>query len=142
MIYIANDHAGFDLAIKIVKYLESKNLEHEHVGATTYVKTDNYVEHTLRANKRIVEHENAVGIYLCGTGIGTSIAANRNKKIRAALCHSVEFAYLARFHNNANVLVLPGRYLTDDQAYEIIDTFLETPFEGGRHIERVKMLEQ
>ncbi len=140
MIYIANDHAGFDLAIKIVEYLKNKNIKHEHVGALEYVKTDNYVEHTLRANKLVVENEGAMGIYLCGTGIGTSIAANRNKKIRAALCHSVEFAYLARFHNNANVLVLPGRYLTDEQAYEIIDKFLQTPFEGGRHIERVEML--
>lgn len=142
MIYLACDHAGYDLMQKIIAYLKKENIAFENIGALTYDAKDNYVYHTLKANKKVSLSQDNVGIYICGTGIGTSIAANRNKKIRAALCHNVEFARLARFHNNANVLVLPGRFMSIVTAKKVITTFLQTPFEGGRHIERVNLLEE
>lgn len=142
MIYLACDHAGYDLMQKIITYLKKENIAFENIGALTYNAKDNYVYHTLKANKKVSLSQDNVGIYICGTGIGTSIAANRNKKIRAALCHNVEFARLARFHNNANVLVLPGRFMSIVTAKKVITTFLQTPFEGGRHIERVNLLEE
>lgn len=142
MIYLACDHAGYDLMQKIIAYLKKENIDFENIGALTYDAKDNYVYHTLKANKKVSLSQDNVGIYICGTGIGTSIAANRNKKIRAALCHNAQFARLARFHNNANVLVLPGRFMSIVTAKKVITTFLQTPFEGGRHIERVKLLEE
>lgn len=141
MIYLACDHAGYELMQKIIEHLKILNLPFENVGALTYEKTDNYVIYTIKANKKVMLNPDNRGIYICGTGIGTSICANRNKKIRAALCHSVEFAKLSRLHNNANVLVLPGRFMDEKTAFEIVDTFLNTQFEGGRHAERVAMLE-
>lgn len=81
-----------------------------------------------------------MGILICGSGIGISIAANRHANIRAALCHNVEYAKLAREHNNANVLALGARYLTEEEAYKIVITFLETPFLEGRHATRVAKL--
>ena len=90
----------------------------------------------------MLENSNNVGIYLCGTGIGMSIAANRNQKIRAALCTTANFASLARRHNDANVLILPGRYVSRQKAISIIKVFLTTNFEGGRHAKRVKKLKE
>lgn len=137
MIYLANDHAGFELMNNIINYLKSNDIAYEHVGAFTYDSKDSYALYTLRANQKVAKDDNNLGIYVCGTGIGTSIMANRNKHIRAALCHNAEFANLARRHNNANVLALAGRYLTIDHAIPIINTFLNTNFDGGRHQERV-----
>lgn len=142
MIYLACDHAGYHLMQEIIAFLTKENIEFENIGALSYDALDNYVYHTLSANKKVILQENNFGIYICGTGIGTSIAANRNKKIRAALCHNVEFARLARLHNNANVLVLPGRFMKINTAKKVIKTFLNTNFEGGRHEERVNMLEE
>lgn len=142
MIYLACDHAGYHLMQEIIAFLTKENIEFENIGALSYDALDNYVYHTLSANKKVILLENNFGIYICGTGIGTSIAANRNKKIRAALCHKVEFARLARLHNNANVLVLPGRFMKINTAKKVIKTFLNTNFEGGRHEERVNMLEE
>ena len=88
----------------------------------------------------MLENPNNIGIYICGTGIGMSIAANRNPKIRAALCENVKFAHLARAHNNANVLVLSGRFMSKTKAISIIKEFITTNFEGGRHQKRVRKL--
>jgi len=86
------------------------------------------------------KYANNVGIYICGTGIGMCMAANRNPKIRAALCNSANLASLARRHNDANVLVLGGRFITKSKAIRIIKVFLTTNFEGGRHAKRIKKL--
>ena len=85
--------------------------------------------------------KNNLGIVICGTGIGISISANKVKGIRAALCHSVEYAKLCREHNNANVLAMGGRFIAINTAKDMIDTFLSTEFEGGRHIGRVEAIE-
>ena len=90
----------------------------------------------------MLENSNNVGIYICGTGIGMSIAANKNPKIRAALCSNTTYAALARKHNDANVLVLAGRFLNKQKAIRIIKVFLTTNFEGGRHTRRVKKLKE
>ncbi|MFM7911829.1 MAG: RpiB/LacA/LacB family sugar-phosphate isomerase, partial [Bacteroidota bacterium] len=83
----------------------------------------------------------AIGILLCGSGNGVCISANRFQGIRAALCWNVELATLARFHNNANVLCLPARFLGQEEAWSIVQAFLETPFEGGRHLRRIELIE-
>lgn len=140
MIYLANDHAGFALMEQVKQILVAEGYTFEQVGAITLEPSDSYVTYTRLANKKVVESETNFGIYSCGTGIGTSIAANRDKGIRAALCHSVEFASLARRHNNANVLVLPGRFMDETLAKQIVLTFLTTSFEGGRHQHRVEEL--
>ena len=140
MLYLATDHAGFKLMQEIIKYLNEQKVLFNNIGALTYQKDDNYVVYTLKANKKVAEDKNNFGIYICGTGIGTSIAANRDKNIRAALCCNAEFARLSRLHNNANVLVLPGRFLNIEQSKKIIKAFLTTKFEGGRHMMRVEML--
>lgn len=141
MIYLANDHAGYDLANDLVKYFKEEDITFEHVSAGEYDGKDSYVEQTILGSKKVVENAGSVGIFICGTGIGTSIVANRNKKVRAALCHSVEFAKLARMHNHANVLVLPGRFMDIELGKEVVNTFLNTKFEGGRHKDRVDSID-
>ncbi len=140
MIYLASDHAGYELTQQVAKFLTKQNIPFELVGAKTYDAGDNYVTYTRLANQKVLNDQTSFGIYSCGTGIGTSIAANREKGIRAALCHNVEFAELARKHNNANVLVLPGRFMNPTMAKKVVTTFLNTAFEGGRHADRVNML--
>lgn len=142
MIYLASDHAGFELTQKVTKFLTKQNIPFELVGAKTFDASDSYVSYTKLANKEVLKDDANFGIYSCGTGIGTSIAANRQKGIRAALCHNVEFAELARKHNNANVLVLPGRFMSETTAKKVVLTFLNTAFEEGRHAERIKKLEE
>ena len=140
MIYLANDHAGFELIAYVKKVLDQMGLPYEHVGNKTLQAGDNYVTYTKKANEKVAKDDENIGIYSCGTGIGTSIAANRDVRIRAALCHSPEFAKLARKHNNANVLVLPGRFTKKTVAKKIVKTFLAYQFEAGRHTKRVAML--
>ena len=92
MIYLACDHAGFSLMQDIITYFKENNIAFENMGAFSYDAADNYALFTLRANQKVALTDSNFGIYICGTGLGTSIIANRNKKIRAALCHNTEFA--------------------------------------------------
>ena len=141
MIILACDHAGYTLKEQIKEFFNKENITTIDVG--TY-STDNvdYPDYAKAGNQKVLENSNNIGIYICGTGIGMSIAANKNPKIRAALCTSTTFALLARKHNNANVLVLPGRYMNKQKAIRIVKIFLTTNFEGGRHARRVKKLKE
>lgn len=139
MIILACDHRGYELKEKIKKFFNNESIITIDVG--TYSKEGvDYPDFAKKGVAKVLEDSHNVGIFICGTGIGMSIAANRNPKIRAALCTSVKFAELARAHNDANVLVLPGSYMRANKAIRIIKVFLTTTFEGGRHFRRIKKL--
>ena len=139
MIILACDHAGFMLKEQVKSFFNSENITTIDVGSYSTEPSD-YPDFAKAGCERVLEHKQNVGIFICGTGIGMSIACNRNSNIRAALCHKPEIAALARKHNDANVLVLAGRYLSRNQAIKIIKMFLTTDFEKGRHALRLKKL--
>ena len=133
MIILACDHAGYPLKEEIKKFFNNENITTIDVGTYSTDSVD-YPDFAKLGNA------NNIGIYICGTGVGMSIIANRNPKIRAALCWNTTIASLARRHNNANVLVLAGRYTGKRKAIRIVKEFLTTQFEAGRHAKRVKKL--
>ncbi|MBE7082204.1 MAG: ribose 5-phosphate isomerase B [Clostridiales bacterium] len=141
MIILACDHAGYTLKEEIKEFFNKENITTIDVGTYSTESVD-YPDYVKAGNAKVLENSNNIGIYFCGTGIGMSIAANKNPKIRAALCTTVGFACLARKHNDANVLVLPGRYLNKTKAIRIIKEFLTTNFEGGRHLRRIRKLKE
>lgn len=138
-VLIANDHAGLELKHHILTHLESKKIPFEDLGCKAETSVD-YPDYANSLILKMQEYDNCIGILICGSGIGMSIAANRDKSIRAALCHNIEYAKLSRMHNDANVLVLGSRFLSTQESINILDAFLSTPFEGGRHEWRVKKL--
>lgn len=142
MIYLANDHAGLSLMKSIARHLKKNHIDFEWVGNKQLDETDSYVSFTDLGASLVAKDSVHLGIFSCGTGIGSSIAANRHAGIRAALCHNVEYAKLARRHNNANVLVLGGRFVSARLANQMVDAFLTTPFAGGRHLERISQLDK
>ncbi len=139
MIILACDHAGYPLKEEIKKFFNNENITTIDVGTYSTDSVD-YPDFAKLGNTKVLESENNIGIYICGTGVGMSIIANRNPKIRAALCWNTTIASLARRHNNANVLVLAGRYTGKRKAIRIVKEFLTTQFEAGRHAKRVKKL--
>lgn len=138
MIILASDHAGYPLKEEIKKFFNRENIIAIDVGCYSREQLDDYPDFAKAGNAKVLEDSRNVGIYICGTGLGMSMVANRNPKIRAALCHNEIFASFARRHNDANVLVLSGRYTKPRQAIKIIKVFLTTEFEGGRHARRIK----
>jgi len=138
MIILASDHAGYPLKEEIKKFFNSENIIAIDVGCYSRENLDDYPDFAKAGNEKVLEDPRNVGIYICGTGIGMSMVANRNPKIRAALCHDETSASLTRRHNDANVLCLAGRYTTPRKAIKIIKVFLTTEFEGGRHTRRIK----
>lgn len=140
-IVIASDHAGYFLKEKIKEFLQKENYQVIDVGCFSPESVD-YPEYGAKAIEKILNKEADFGILICGTGLGMSIVANRFSGIRAALCHEPFSAKMARLHNNANVLVLGGRIIGDGIAIEIVKTFFETPFEGGRHERRINLIEK
>ena len=134
-LYVASDHAGVDLKNSLKGHVEKKIIVYDlGTDSTNSVDYPDYAEKVCQALK---QNNSARGVLLCGTGIGMSIAANRNRHIRAALCATPEAAKMARLHNDANVLVLGARVLDTAQALAIVDAFLATDFEGGRKALRV-----
>ncbi len=140
MIILASDHAGYLLKEEVKKFLNKENIIAIDVGSYSREQLDDYPDFAKAANQKVTEDPRNVGIYICGTGIGMCMAANRNPKIRAAVCESIKYASLARMHNDANVLCLAGRFMKSRKAIKIIKTFLTTDFEGGRHARRIKKL--
>ena len=136
---LASDHAGYDLKENIKTYLESNNLNIKDLGPFNEDSVD-YPDYGNMLGKFILENKNSIGIAICGSGIGISIALNRMPGIRAALCSNEEIAKLSRNHNDANVLVLAGRFMNLKKSSSIIDIFLKESFEGGRHERRVNKL--
>ena len=138
MIILACDHAGYPLKEEIKKFFNRENITTIDVGCYSTDRVD-YPDFAKAGCQRVLENKRNIGIFICGTGIGMSMVANRNPEIRAALCNSVEAASLARKHNDANVLVLSGKRIKKRKAIKMIKTFLTTEFERGRHLSRIKM---
>ncbi len=132
---IGSDHAGKEMREVMFNHLKEQGYDVEDLGS--FRDKANYAVEGIKVAENISMGKADFGIILCGTGIGISIAANKVRKVRAALCNSVEYAELAREHNNANVLALGARFLSEDEAKAIIDAFLTTEFEGGRHLDRI-----
>jgi len=135
-IVLGSDHGGFQLKEEIKNYLQSKDYKVIDVGTNSEDSVD-YPEYAKAAADKVMNGEATKGIVICGTGIGISISANKVKGIRAALCHNVYTAIMARKHNNANILALGGRVLAKEEAYPIVDAWLTTDFEGDRHQRRI-----
>jgi ribose 5-phosphate isomerase B len=136
---IANDHAGCELKRQIVKYLINElNIITVNNFGTDTEKSVDYPDYAKKLIAVIESKEIDYGILICGSGIGMSICANRNKHVRAALCHNSEIAKLSREHNDANVLVLGARYISVEEAKVIVKTFLTSEFQAGRHLKRVE----
>ncbi len=138
-IAISNDHAGTDLKMYLFDYLKNHNYEVINLGTDQNEAVD-YPDYAFKIAKLFKEEKIDYGVLICGSGIGISIAANRFPHIRAALCNDIVSCELARLHNDANVLVFGGRLISKDLAIECINKFLNTNFEGGRHINRVNKL--
>lgn len=136
---IANDHAGYELKLKLSEYLRQKGIEFKDYGAYTSSSVD-YPDFGHRLAKAIEEKEVDLGISICGSGNGINITANKHQGVRSALCWNKEISQLARSHNDANICALPARFISPDEAYEIVDSFLLTAFEGGRHIQRINKM--
>lgn len=136
MIAICSDHAGYELKSIIEGYLEANNLEFEDFGTFSAESCD-YPDFAHPAARAVEEGKCYPGIAMCGSGNGIAMTLNKHQGIRAALCWNTELASLARRHNDANVLVLPARFIDPALALQIVDTFLSTGFEGGRHQRRI-----
>ena len=133
------DHAGFELKTKIIEILKEKGHHMEDFGCFSNESVD-YPDFAHPACLSIEQGQNELGILICGSGNGISMAANKHQGIRAALSWTEEIAELARLHNNANVLSLPARFVSEQTALKIVDVFLSTSFEGGRHQKRVEKI--
>lgn len=139
MIAIAADHGGFKLKGIIIKYLQSMNIKYKDYGSFTEDAVD-YPDVALIASESIINGECDKGILICGTGIGISIAANKVTGIRAALCGDTFSARMSRLHNDANVLTMGARVIGEGLAIDIVNIWLNTEFEGGKHARRVDKL--
>lgn len=139
-IFIASDHAGFSLKELVVEEFKKSDITISDLGCYSTNSVD-YPDFAQKLSHEMTQ-EDDFGILVCGSGIGISIAANRFNHIRAALCHNVESAKLARAHNNANVICLGARMIQTLEAFDMIKTFLNTEFEDGRHAQRVNKLSQ
>ena len=139
-IALASDHGGFQLKQEMKKYLEGQGYEILDLGTDSEESVD-YIEYGQNCAQTVVDGKADKGIVFCGTGIGVSIAANKVKGARCALCTNGFMAGMAAAHNNANLIALGGRILSKEEAINITDTWLKTDFEGGRHQRRVDKLD-
>ena len=138
-IFIASDHAGFNLKKAIIKKF-SKKIDFKDLGSYNSLKSVNYPDYAHKVCFKVIKKKSNIGVLVCGSGMGMSIAANRHKNIRAALCYSVKNAKLSRLHNDANVITLGARFTNKKIAFHCLNAFLKTKFEGGRHKKRVKKI--
>lgn len=138
-IAIAADHAGFVLKEKLVKYLSKEGYELKDFGCFSEESVD-YPDVAHPAVAAVEARTYDVGITICGSGNGINMVANKYPAIRSALCWNEEISRLSRAHNDANVCALPGRFISESEAILIVNTFLTTPFEGGRHERRIKKI--
>ena len=138
-IYISSDHAGFNLKEQIKKRF-SKKFKFIDLGTNNSKVSVNYPDYAHNLCKKVSKGSKNMGILVCGSGMGMSMAANRHKKIRAAVCYSIKNTKLSRLHNNANIITLGSRLTNKNTAFKCIDVFVNTKFEGGRHKKRVKKI--
>lgn len=141
VIPIAADHAGFELKEQLESRLRERGFEVKDLGTDSPASTD-YADYAHPLADMVSRGDARRGVLLCGTGLGMSYVANRYPHVRAAVAWSPEIAELARKHNDANVLVLPARFLSPEDAEKILDVWLETDFDGGRHLRRVEKIER
>ena len=135
-IAIGADHAGFELKSKLMNWLEPKILELKNLGTDSEESVD-YPDFAHAVAGEVEKGNYDLGILICGSGLGVDMTANKHQGIRAALCWKKEISKLAKSHNNANVICLPGRFISVEEAIEILDTFFNTQYEGGRHGKRI-----
>lgn len=135
----ACDHAGFKLKNYLINYLRSNNYSIKDFGTNSEVSCD-YPDFAHPLAEAVETGVCDFGFSICGSGNGINMTVNKHQKIRAALCWKGEIAKLARLHNDANICSLPARYISEDEAVEIVDFFLNTDFEGGRHIDRINKI--
>ncbi len=136
IIPIGADHAGFELKEVLKTYLKVKGYSVKDFGCNSNESVD-YPDFAHPVASMVEENDSTLGILICGSGNGINMTANKHQGVRSALCWLPEIAELARLHNNANILVLPARFLTTEEAFKIVDAFFSTDFEGGRHQNRV-----
>jgi ribose 5-phosphate isomerase B len=138
---IASDHAGYEMKEHLAAALKKMGFEVEDIGTHSPSSTD-YPDYAHPLAEKVERGEVKRGVLLCGTGLGMSYAANRHHGVRAAVAWTPEIAALARKHNDANVLVLPARFVSEEDGLQILKTWLETEYEGGRHQKRVDKIER
>ena len=138
-IFISSDHAGFQLKETIKSYLKKKKLMFQDLGPYNNDKVD-YPDYAHKVARKVKINKNNMGILVCGSGTGMSIAANKHKNIRAAQCFNLKSTKLSRLHNDANIITLGSRLLSKKNALNLIGVFLNTKFEGGRHSKRIRKI--
>ena len=136
---IGSDHAGFILKEAIIKHLQSKGFKLKDYGCYSEESID-YPDYAHPVSEYITSNEGSLGILICGSGNGINMTANKHQGVRSALCWNPEIALLARQHNNANIIAIPARFITIEAALLMVDVFLATSFEGGRHQLRVNKI--
>lgn len=142
MIALGSDHGGYALKQEIMKHLEERGIEYKDYGCYSEASCD-YPEYAHAVGKAVASKECELGILICGTGIGISIAANKIKGVRAALCHDCFSAQATKEHNDANILAMGARVIGAGHALKIVDTFIDTPFSNDeRHIRRIAKIEE
>ena len=139
IIPIGADHAGFKLKAAVIAHLESKQREVKDYGCYSDESID-YADFGHPVASHVENNPGTLGIVICGSGNGINMTVNKHQGIRGALCWNKEVAVLAREHNDANILTLPARFLTEAEALEMVDAFFSTPFEGGRHQKRIEKI--
>ena len=138
-ISIGNDHAGVDLKEAIISHLGQKGHELHNYGTNNEDSVD-YADFIHPVAQDVGKQKSDIGIIICGSGNGAAMTANKHQNIRAALCWSAEISKLSRQHNDANILSIPARFVNIEQALEMVDLFVSTPFEGGRHQKRIEKI--
>lgn len=142
-IYIGSDHAGYEFKINLVSHIIEKFSDYEIFDCGTYTdETVDYPDYAEKVCENVLKNENSLGILICGTGIGMSIAANKINGIRAALCSDSFTSKFSRKHNNSNVLVLGSRVVGFGVATDIVENFLNNKFDGDRHLDRLDLIEK
>ena len=138
-IFISSDHAGFNLKEEIKIYLKKMKLNFEDLGPINNNKVD-YPDYAHKLARKVKAKKSNMGILVCGSGTGMNIAANKHKNIRAAQCFNAKSTKLSRLHNDANIITLGSRLISKKNAFKFIKIFLNTKFDGGRHLRRVKKI--
>ena len=138
-IFISSDHAGFKLKETIKDYLRNKKVKFEDLGPKDDSSVD-YPDYAHKVARKVKSRKSNVGILVCGSGTGMNIAANKHKNIRAAQCFNLKSTKLSRLHNDANIISLGSRLITKRNALKFVSVFLNTKFDGGRHLRRVKKI--
>ena len=138
-IFIASDHAGFNLKKSIKIYLDKNKIKYFDLGPKQNSKVD-YPDYAHKVAKKVKSTKSNIGILVCGSGTGMNIAANKHKNIRAAQCFNLKSTKLSRLHNDANIITLGSRLITKKNALRFVYTFLTTKFDGGRHLKRIKKI--